>query len=128
MERMQKVFEDLIVELKKMGADEERAEAIANGLAEELFFSITGMSTSDERMKKNIITDARQKAVLYLRAVSITGIDKFDPEKISYNGVLDSEELFDSFSDVSWGMDDDDDDWDDDDDDWDDDDDEDDED
>ena len=106
MERMQKVFEDLIVELKKMGADEERADAIANGLAEELFFSITGMGTSSEDTKENIIKDARQKAVLYLRAVKIAGIDKFDPENISYSGVLDSEEMFDSFSDVSWGIDD----------------------
>lgn len=118
MERMQKMFEDFEKELKKMGANDEKANTICNGLADVLFFSITGMGTSSESMKKNIIKDARQKAVLYLRAVKLKGVDKFDPEKVEFD--RNSDEMFESFSDVSWGIDDDDDDdFDDDDDDYD---------
>ena len=110
MERMQKMFEDFGEELRKMGADEERVDLICNGLADVLFFSLTGMATASEEMKRNIVKDARQKAVLYLRAVKLKGIAKFDPEKVEFD--RDSDEMFESFSDVSWGLDDDDDDFD----------------
>lgn len=108
MERMKKMFEDFEKELRKMGANDERVNVISNGLADVLFFSLTGMGNASERMKKNIVKDARQKAVLYLRAVKLKGVDKFDPEKVKFD--RDSDEMFESFSDVSWGFDDDDDD------------------
>ncbi|MDR0661535.1 MAG: hypothetical protein LBG19_12290 [Prevotellaceae bacterium] len=89
-----------------MGADEERVNVISNGLAAVLF-SLSGMAAATEEIKKNIVKNARQKAVFYLRAVKLKGVDKFDPEKVKYD--KDGDEMFESFSDVSWGLDDDDD-------------------
>jgi hypothetical protein len=113
MERMRQTFEDFNTELRKMGANDAQVDLIANGLADMLFFSISSMGgTSDEGMKRNIVRDARQKAVLYLRAIKLKGVDKFDPEKVKFDE--DSEESFASFGDVSWDIDDDDEDYEDD--------------